>query len=293
MARIFGAPFNSQARLRRWLGHGAGGLASGMSEAAAPVSLDDKTSGGSGVAAAGAVGPPGTTVGDNRMSRGFKMWALPVPGVTTPIAYNATWSAGSTSPALAVATNDIDALPRLRVVTGAGVDAANFVATNIADFVIGQGDGRGGFIMDFRFAFEAVQTARRWFVGVWGGASSGTARLNFIGVGQDPGDSVAQLIYADATTETKLSTGITILANTVYEARVFSDPFGSGLSITFEEFVGGVSSNFSGVEAVTGAGAPDTTTTPLDAHVEVGAGPGGGANVIVFLGWYAELQPPP
>lgn len=299
MVKIYGRPFNPEERKIRWLRRGTAGLVAGGSEAAAEVEIAGE--GGGRLAKGGGrgrPGPPGFRGQDGR-SHGWKGYAMPGgAGIDT---FGFRWQNPSTltKPGSVLATNDIDGLIRVVRPTAAGANSVTSIrtlaptGTGDADlFQVGQGNGRGGFILVTRFAFSALPATRRWFVGVAAGGSAWTGdpstHVNLIGVGQDSGDTSPQFLRNDgAGTATKSSSGLaTVAINTIYELRILCDPLLTDAVLSLRRYVGGVSSGFASTTASTNLPAVMTS-----GFFYANNGSAGGVMGIVFLTFYAEIQP--
>lgn len=281
-------------------------LAGGGSEAAAPVAFAAR----SGSRASGRVGPAGAAglPGAAGMSLGLKIYARPstLGGSLPPLTFGATWSGSGllATPVTLATTNDLEGRPRAQLKT-ANVALANqstFTSTDATRpvFQMGNGAGRGGFYMVWQFGLDLFPAGGRWFVGVapgqarsgdpsaWGATVPG---IDMIGVGQDAGDSTAHFLHqglsVTANTATKVSTGIAMVANRLYEVVINADPRTTTGVISLESFVGGVST-----AKATYTAATNLPLQARSAYMSVNHSvAGGGLMGMAFLSFYAEIQP--
>lgn len=303
--KLYSTRLDRQAQLNRWLRRGTTGLVSGLSEAPLPVTLGQARTGGR-VGAAGANGGAGLP-GAAGMSRGCKMWSGTQRNFafanTTPESFGIVWGAGFDTapgggPLVVIATNDIEAMPRL-ITRATGVNNQRRNATTSAPFRLGLGNGRAGFLAVWRFGFPNLAATRQWFVGMQTATGTSTTTTatgpsvltSMIGVGQDAADTSPQFMHNNASgTATKVSTGLAnIVANRLYKLTLFADPFGTEVDLTFQSFVGGVSSGL----VTYHASADLPSGTDLAATVLSNAGSVGALTEMAFFSFYAEIQPWP
>lgn len=304
---IYGSPFDRDRQINRLLRRSRPGLVRGRSEATAPVKLPTHSELPSSQGANGAPGAPGPD-GTARLSRGYRMWARPVPASGASAAtiegvlcsFSFPLGSGAIGAVTAPAANDIQGLPRMLfgpTTTSAG--NRGIVETD-QQFTPGTVSEDDGFSIVAQFAFSSLSAnPRRWFIGLTeasGGTMSGDPSTNtgLLGVGQDQADTSPQFMHSDdiipGTGTTKFTTGLsTVAINTVYEARLYWAPGATSAQLSFESFSGGVSS---------GIAAYDTGTSvqvPAAAHSWVlymaNGSSGGGTNRWAFLGFFAELHP--
>lgn len=305
--KIYGTRFDRQAQLNRWLRRGTSGLVSGNSEAAQPVTFSTSTGGQ--LESAGPDGMPG-------VDRGCKMWTQMPGSPTFPFPHDDSFAIewfGLTGPPpgtpwvdppdqdAVIATSDLGNLPRL-LDSVTGVNRQQCITTNML-FQQGHGNGRGGFRAVWRFGFQTLSSTRRWFVGLANpNPSSGTSTvafdpstgltnligLNMIGIGQDAADTSPQFMHNDSSgNASKISTGMAnIVVDRLYKFSLFADPFGSEFDMSFESFVGGVSTG-----SATHHAASNLPVGSQPAIVMVNAGPNGAATALALATFYAEIQP--
>lgn len=302
---IYGSPFDRERQVDRLLRRSRPGLVRGRSESAAPVSLPTGRARSRAVptgsnGAPGAPGPDGTA----RLSRGYRMWARPIPtnsAATVPgidqVRCTLT-NAASAVPASALivvpATTDLNGLPRF-VAGPSSTSAGNSGSLITSDvFIPGSLSSHDGFSIVCQFAFTAVASTRRWFVGISDGITGDPSNSNFgiLGVGQDAADTAPQFMHSDefpGTGTTRFTTALpTVAADKIYEVRIYWAPGASSAQISFESFAGGVSSGIAAYD--TGA----SVQVPSAGHswlIYIGNGTGGTTNRFAWLGFFAELHP--
>jgi hypothetical protein len=142
--------------------------------------------------------------------------------------------AGATlSPQTAAANSkQITGLGRLNLSTGGG-------ATNKAGFYVG---GRNlyrtnGFYVHSVFGIETHESAMGYFEGIANNAAALTgdpssALSNYIGIGKDAGDTNWHLLVKDASTGSKIDTGLAVAAGTVLELEILALPDDSKVYLT-------------------------------------------------------------
>jgi hypothetical protein len=145
---------------------------------------------------------------------------------------------------------------------------------------MGQGNGRGGFLVVGSFGFPAAlpSATKSWFVGAsqvqFGDITSTDATLstqvNLIGVGGLPGAAPSFIHNDGSGTVTAVSTGEPdIGVDTVYEVRVFADPRRTDARIRFERFTHGRS--YSVVDHVASSNLPVSLMFPMFMNIHNGA----------------------
>lgn len=288
MVRVYGRPFDRQAQVSRWIRRGTANLVSGRSEVAAEVVLDN---GGrpDRVSAPGVQGPD-NTIGISRsfrilrarvngsggiLSRPFQTWITSGGFVSTPQQFDPP--------------NDIGALPRSqRVTLGAANSTAGFVLSGGGRWVLGRGDGSGGFLSAFQFAVPAVTATGSWFVGIRSTSEPGYV----LGVGQDQGDAAPFFMHTNASPAiVKTPTGLASIAGSqLCEVRLYSNPFGAGAKMSLEVLASGVIARAATFD--TGSGPVNPPLLSWSAVYSVGNGTAGGTgSSICFIGFFHEFQP--
>lgn len=288
MARVYGRPFDRQAQLGRWIRRGTTGLAGGRSEAAAGVVLDQRATARSTAGPNGAPGAPGPD-GTARITRGYRMFARLTAGggpIATFPPSGMVVTGGSTSSGI---NNDLQFLPRdVRTTGSASIVTVGWVLNIPGLWVLGRGDGSGGFLSTFQFAILSLRPATgSWFVGI----RSTTEPGYVLGAGQDPGDTAPFLMHTNAALAIVKTPTVfpSIVGPQICEVRMFSDPFTGGAAVSLETLAAGVSTGRSAAQFSDVVNPPLLSWRP-ELTVSNGA-TGGTSSDICVIGYYHEFQP--
>lgn len=245
MGNVYGAPFDREAQLERWLRRARPGLVAGRSEAAGSVVFRRRLRVDPGkVGVPGTGGAPGKPVGGNPLIDNHHMWGL--QGFSGPAGFN-TFQVQTSGvltgwPGLA-SGGDLASVPYF-VVTDDPAVSTNVAAAflNLPLCQMGQGNGRGGFLCVVQFGFRtAIPAGKKWFAGVGTNVPAGAVN-SFVGVGALTAGAAPSFVHSGTGvgSATSVATGTADIAiDTVYEVRVFADPRRTDALIRFERFLHG------------------------------------------------------
>ena len=180
------------------------------------------------------------------------MWQA-LGGSTTPSLWAFTNTVTGTATARAVATtNFFNTMKRLGFVSAASTGSSAGVRHGVAQWYRGNGSGLGGFLYVCRFGLSSATTVanQRWLVGMSAttgalGNANPSTFFNFVGVGQDTGDSSIFAMYNDGSgAATKVDLGVANFptpTNSVswYEFRLFVPSNGATFYWSLENLVTG------------------------------------------------------
>lgn len=313
----YGVPFSRPAQVNRWLRRGTDGLAAGRSEAVAPVSLGrgKKGKGRQGNNGPGGVpGPPAVTDLE-RPWQGVRR--LPPAGSNFGAGSTLFLSGSTTRPSppdfvsnaapFDAAGADLGTVPYAiwentnGDTSGGAVILSNLLADPLQ---VGQGNGRGGFLVVWQWSFiTGISGTRFWFAGVTGSEffSAGQPsailndQINIAGVGQF-GDAGPCYKHNDGTgTVTSVSSGLSNVATAkLYEARIFADPQTTSVQMSLESWTAGVSDGRVSHTATSNLPTWDGLfgfSRSLGAYLILGAGSDGGPLQIGMRGLFVSMQP--
>lgn len=235
---------------------------------------------GGGIAIQGAQGPPGPDAGPGPTGfsgppgqmetptrwiegQGTQFYVGPKGGITPGANLgDATWTINGTPKdyinSTPVAGQDLTGSDYVLASTSSTANSSTgWFSNSNACQNMGNGSGRGGFILVFQFGFLDLPAGCRWFAGLRRYFSNSffstepSTHSQQVGVCKDSTDSHPYFTHNDGTQITTLAgvkssaTSNNTAVGQLYEVRLFASPNSTGINMTFEQFQGGTSVDFS------------------------------------------------